>query len=162
MLIEQCLDHLDFKSGVVDEQVLSPAICDDTTLLRLARTLRQDFKFASAEPPLSQLSRLFGRLRTFDWWSASRTGRYGTYFTVIDNYRPLLVEYIYSHVVRHQGHNNAFPVIISAKLAIRINPWCPSPWRSRQEDVQIQEENWGTRMRCEVNVEQRWTWNYWC
>ena len=34
--------------------------------VRLARTLRQDFKFASAEPPLSQLSRLFGRLRIFD------------------------------------------------------------------------------------------------
>ena len=32
VLIEQCLDHLYFKSGVVDEQVLSPAICDDTTL----------------------------------------------------------------------------------------------------------------------------------
>jgi len=138
-------------------------IGDSGWKVRLAGTLRQDFIFFYTytlhskfpNPPSVDVSGPFQQQGTknAELW----TGRYRTYFTVISDYRPL--ECIYSHV-RHQGYKNAFPVIICGKLAIRINPWYPSPWRSRQEDVQIQEENRWTRMRCEVNIEQHRTWNY--
>jgi hypothetical protein len=85
---------------------LKPLLLDPK--VRLARTLRQDFKFASAESP-SHNSHGFSvgfepsidGQRLVAW-----TGRYRIYFIVIHDYRPL--ECIYSHVVRHQGHNDAF------------------------------------------------------